>query len=78
MRYVTYLGTDAYTNIATDTWILNNLHADEPIFALWQNNNAVIVGKNQNTFGEVNQEFIDQHQIEVVRRVTGGGQFITI
>lgn len=73
MRYVTYLGTDAYTNIATDTWILNNLHADEPIFALWQNNNAVIVGKNQNTFGEVNQEFIDQHQIEVVRRVTGGG-----
>ena len=51
MRYVTYLGTDAYTNIATDTWILNNLHADEPIFALWQNNNAVIVGKNQNTFG---------------------------
>lgn len=73
VRYVTYLGTDAYTNIATDTWILNNLHADEPIFALWQNNNAVIVGKNQNTFGEVNQEFIDQHQIEVVRRVTGGG-----
>ena len=73
MRYVTYMGTDAYTNIATDTWLLNNLNAKEPVFALWQNNNAIIVGQNQNTFGEVNQDFIDEHQIEVVRRVTGGG-----
>jgi lipoate-protein ligase A len=73
VRYITYLGTDAYTNIATDTWLLNNLHSDEPVFALWQNNNAIIIGQNQNTFGEVNQEFVDEHQIEVVRRVTGGG-----
>lgn len=67
------MGTDAYTNIATDTWLLNNLNAKEPVFALWQNNNAIIVGQNQNTFGEVNQDFVDEHQIEVVRRVTGGG-----
>ncbi|KRN94993.1 lipoate-protein ligase [Pediococcus stilesii] len=67
------MGTDAYTNIATDTWLLNNLHEKEPVFSLWQNNNAVIVGQNQNTFGEVNQDFIDEHKIEVVRRVTGGG-----
>ncbi|WP_057801500.1 lipoate--protein ligase [Pediococcus stilesii] len=73
MRYITYMGTDAYTNIATDTWLLNNLHEKEPVFSLWQNNNAVIVGQNQNTFGEVNQDFIDEHKIEVVRRVTGGG-----
>lgn len=73
MRYVTYMGTDAYTNIATDTWLLNNLNTKEPVFALWQNNNAIIVGQNQNTFGEVNQDFVDEHQIEVVRRVTGGG-----
>lgn len=67
------MGTDAYTNIATDTWLLNNLNTKEPVFALWQNNNAIIVGQNQNTFGEVNQDFVDEHQIEVVRRVTGGG-----
>lgn len=73
MRYITYMGTDAYTNIATDTWLLNNLHEKEPVFSLWQNNNAVIVGQNQNTFGEVNQDFIDANNIEVVRRVTGGG-----
>ena len=73
MRYVKYLGTDAYTNIATDTWLLNNLHEKEPVFSLWQNNNAIIVGQNQNTFGEVNQDYVDEHKIEVVRRVTGGG-----
>ncbi len=73
MRFVTFMGTDAYTNIATDTWLLNNLNSKEPVFALWQNNNAIIVGQNQNTFGEVNQDFVDEHNIEVVRRVTGGG-----
>jgi lipoate-protein ligase A len=73
VRFVTFMGTDAYTNIATDTWLLNNLNSKEPVFALWQNNNAIIVGQNQNTFGEVNQDFVDEHNIEVVRRVTGGG-----
>jgi lipoate-protein ligase A len=73
MRYVSYFGTDAYTNVAMDAWLLENLRADEPVFSLWQDANAVIVGRNQNTFGEVNQDFIDEKDIQVVRRVTGGG-----
>jgi len=73
MRYLTYLGHDAPTNIATDAWLLNQLRPDEPVFALWQNAKAVIVGRNQNTFSEVNQAFVDAHQIQVVRRVSGGG-----
>lgn len=73
MQYISYFGNDPYTNIAMDTWLLENLKPTEPVFSLWQNNNAVIVGRNQNTFQEVNQDFIDEKNISVVRRVSGGG-----
>lgn len=73
MRYVSYFGTDVVTNIAMDSWLLSNLKADEPIFALWRNDNAIIIGRNQNTYAEINQDFVDEKNINVVRRVTGGG-----
>lgn len=40
---------------------------------LWQNDNAVIIGRNQNTAAEIDQSFVDRHGIKVVRRITGGG-----
>ncbi|WEV45898.1 lipoate--protein ligase [Streptococcaceae bacterium ESL0687] len=56
-----------------DEWLLTKLKPSEPVFALWQNKSAVIVGKHQNTFEEINAPFIKEHGIEVVRRVSGGG-----
>lgn len=73
MRYINYLGTDAPTNIATDAWLLAELQFDEPVVALWQNKRAVIIGQNQNAWAEVNKTYTDEHDIQVVRRVTGGG-----
>lgn len=73
MRYIVNEGTYAPFNIAMDEWLLTDLKPSEPVFALWQNKSAVIVGKHQNTFEEVNEEFIKENDIEVVRRVTGGG-----
>lgn len=73
MQFINYLGQDAYTNIAMDSWLLYNLKPTEPVFSLWQNKRAVIVGRNQNTFAEVNQDYIDSHDVQVVRRVSGGG-----
>jgi len=40
---------------------------------LWRNAPAVIVGRNQNTLSEVNVDYVRQHNIPVVRRLTGGG-----
>ncbi|MDR2660972.1 MAG: lipoate--protein ligase [Lactobacillaceae bacterium] len=73
MKFINYFGNDAYTNIAMDAWLLKNLKPEQPVFALWQNKRAVIVGENQNTFKEVNQDYIDSHDVQVVRRVSGGG-----
>ena len=73
MQFINYLGQDAYTNIAMDSWLLYNLKPTEPVFSLWQNKRAVIIGRNQNTFSEINQDYIDSHDVQVVRRVSGGG-----
>ena len=40
---------------------------------LWQNDNAIIVGKHQNTFSEINYDYVKEHNIHVVRRLSGGG-----
>ena len=73
MQFINYFNQDAYTNIAMDAWLLKNLHPDKPVFSLWQNKRAVIVGENQNTFSEVNADYVDAHDVQVVRRVSGGG-----
>jgi lipoate-protein ligase A len=45
----------------------------EEYLLLWQNRNAIVVGVHQNTWEEINQQFVDENSIQVVRRLTGGG-----
>jgi len=40
---------------------------------LWRNDNAIIVGKHQNTLAEINVEYVKEKGIKVVRRLSGGG-----
>ena len=40
---------------------------------LWQNDNAIIVGKHQNALAEINMDYVKEHDIKVVRRLSGGG-----
>lgn len=63
--------TDPYFNIAAEEYLLKTL--DEDCFMLWQNEPSVIVGKHQNTFAEINYQFVKQNKIPVIRRISGGG-----
>ncbi len=60
-----------YFNLALEEYVLT--HFDDDIFMLWINNPAIIVGKNQNTLAEINIEYVKEHNIPVVRRLSGGG-----
>jgi len=40
---------------------------------LWQNSPSIIVGKNQNSLSEINVDYVREHLIPVVRRLSGGG-----
>jgi lipoate---protein ligase len=73
MRYLINKSTNPYFNLAFDEYALKHINIDEDFFCLWRNEPSVIVGKNQNIFEEINQTFIDNHNIKVARRVSGGG-----
>lgn len=71
MRCIFHKSTDPYFNIATDEYIFR--HIKEDCFMLWQNDNAIIVGKHQNTLAEINYDYVKEKGIHVVRRLSGGG-----
>jgi len=66
-------GHDPYFNLALEQHIFDKMDRRNEYFMLWQNESSVIVGKNQNTYAEIDRAFIDANSIPVVRRLSGGG-----
>ena len=64
---------DAYKNIALEYRFVKVCPHDAVIVYVWQNDHSVIIGKNQNAFGEVNLDLLLADGGKVVRRFTGGG-----
>ncbi len=73
MIYLESPSTDAEWNLALEQYVFDEMDRSQSYFMLWQNANAIIIGKNQNTIEEINQEFVREHDIQVVRRLSGGG-----
>ncbi len=71
MLYISDNCIDPYFNLAEEEYLLKSFK--EPIFRLWQNHNAIIVGKNQNTISEIDCNYVKENNIAVVRRLSGGG-----
>lgn len=64
--------TDAFFNIASEEYLLGRF-PNEDIFLLYVNAPSIIVGKFQNTLAEINLDYVRDHEIKVVRRMSGGG-----
>lgn len=64
---------DARINLAIEYYLLSEVELDEPILLFYINDNAIIVGKNQNTYEEVNTDYVEKEGVTVVRRFSGGG-----
>lgn len=62
-----------YFNLASEEYLLSAQNFNQPVIRIWQNQPAIIVGKFQNTLAEINQDYVEQNKIAVVRRITGGG-----
>ena len=63
---------DPYYNLAFEETVLQR-RTEGDWLLLWQNDNTIVVGQNQNTEEEIDHAFVDAHHIHVVRRTTGGG-----
>ncbi|MBR5970372.1 MAG: lipoate--protein ligase [Lachnospiraceae bacterium] len=72
MFYLETGSTDPYYNLAFEEVVLLRRTKGD-YFILWQNDNTIVVGLNQNTEAEINSAFVAAHDIRVIRRSTGGG-----
>ena len=73
LEYLNLYTTDPAFNLAAEQYVFDNLPKDRMYFMLWQNDNAIIIGKFQNTAAEINAPYVEEHGIKVVRRLSGGG-----
>ena len=71
-KYLETGSTSPFYNLAFEEYVLANRTSGDYLL-LWQNDNTIVVGKNQNAEAEINRAFVEQHHINVVRRTTGGG-----
>ena len=61
-----------FYNLAFEEYVLRNRREGDYLM-LWQNDNTIVIGQNQNAEAEINRSFVESHGIRVVRRMTGGG-----
>lgn len=73
MKYIENKSNNPHYNLAFEEYCFKHLDRDEDYVILWINSPAIIVGKNQNTLEEVNIDYVNENDIKVVRRITGGG-----
>ncbi|WP_029906446.1 lipoate--protein ligase [Mycoplasmopsis opalescens] len=57
---------------------IENLMANDPdltgdILLIYQHDNAIIIGNNQNAYEEINRQYVQEKQIKLARRLSGGG-----
>ncbi|PLT47338.1 lipoate--protein ligase [Paenibacillus sp. FSL W8-1187] len=64
---------DPSLNLALEEYILRHLPADNDYLLFYINEPSIIIGKNQNTLEEINEEYVKEQGIHVVRRLSGGG-----
>lgn len=72
MLFIDSPSNNPYFNIASEEYLLSK-YPRESIFLLYVNEPSIIIGKFQNTLAEINLDYVRQHDIKVVRRMSGGG-----
>lgn len=60
-----------------EEYLIKDYKSDEDIFLLWSVNPTVMIGRHQITTMEIDQKYVDENNIEIVRRNSGGGAVYT-
>ncbi|BAP86505.1 lipoate-protein ligase A [Paucilactobacillus hokkaidonensis JCM 18461] len=73
MRYVSMKSHNIGENLATEQYLMNNKDFGEPLLLFYYEEPCIIVGRNQNTLEEIDQKYVQDNNIRVTRRLSGGG-----
>lgn len=73
MQYLAMQTHDIRTNLATEEYLMNSGVMTPPFMLFYIEKPCIIVGRNQNTVEEINEDYCRQHGITITRRLSGGG-----
>lgn len=65
--------TDPYRNLALEEYMFDRLGQCEAVMFLWQNDNTVVIGQNQNAWAQCDIRAAREMGTRIARRRSGGG-----
>ena len=77
MIYIKNDSIDANFNFALENYAMNELGEADEYFMFWRTEPTLMIGSYQNPYQEINMDYANAHNVNIVRRITGGGTIYT-
>jgi lipoate-protein ligase A len=60
-------------NLSVESWLMKKAKENTIIMFLWQNQNTIVIGRNQNPYKECDIPKLEIDNVKLIRRFSGGG-----